>query len=180
MSVYLLCYFAAASAGSACWGGIADIYGLRQGLFASAVMLLISLPASLRYPVKSGEDLDLHPSRHWPDPDLRMHLEGEQGPLLVTVKYRVRMDQADEFRHAMKSLKACRLQNGVLRWGLFVDIEDPELYREVYLEENWEAHLRQHDRVTHHEQRLSEAANQFHIGTEPPQVQHLLLCDELQ
>lgn len=179
MSVYLLCYFAAASGGGVFFGRLAERVDLRTGLLSAGVMLLVSTLSGLRWPVRSGEDLDLQPSHHWPEPDLRMYLEGEQGPVLVTVEYRVRLDRADEFRAAMAAVKECRLQNGVLRWGLFVDIEDPELYREVYLEESWEAHLRQHDRVTHHEAQLAQKAYEFHIGAEPPKIQHLLLCEEL-
>lgn len=177
LSVYLLCYFASASGGAALWGKLASFYHLREALLWAGLTLALSCLSSLKCPVQSGEDLDLNPSHHWPDPDLKMHLEPEQGPVLVTVEYKVRLDEAEEFRQAMQGLKEQRLQNGVLRWGLFVDIEDPELYREVYLEETWEAHLRQHERVTTYELELARKAYAFHRGEESPRVQHLLLCD---
>ncbi len=178
LSVYLLCYFAAASSGSAVWGKLATSQGVRSSLLWAGVGLGAACLSSLWFPVRSGEGLDLTPSRHWPDPDLKMHIEPEQGPVLVTVEYKVRLDQAEEFREAMQALKEQRMQHGVLRWGLFVDIEDPELYREVYLEENWEAHLRQHDRVTSYEKELGDRAYAYHMGDEMPRVQHLLLVDE--
>ncbi len=179
MSVYLLCYFAAASTGSAFWGWLAQRTDLRIGLLAAALMLLASCLSTFFSPIRSGEDLNLQPSRHWPDPDEKMYVEPDQGPVLVTVEYKVRLDQAEDFRNAMKALKEQRLQNGVLRWGLFVDIENPELYREVYLEETWEAHLRHHDRVTRYEMEIAAKAYAYHVGEAMPEVQHLLLCEEL-
>ena len=152
---------------------------LRIGLLAAALMLLASCLSTFFSPIRSGEDLNLQPSRHWPDPDEKMYVEPDQGPVLVTVEYKVRLDQAEDFRNAMKALKEQRLQNGVLRWGLFVDIENPELYREVYLEETWEAHLRHHDRVTRYEMEIAAKAYAYHVGEAMPEVQHLLLCEEL-
>ena len=98
--------------------------------------------------------------------------------MLVTVEYLIEPENASEFAIRMQGIRQQRLQNGVLRWGLFVDIEEPTLYREVYLEESWEAHLRQHERVTAHEQEVAEFAYALHVGPDKPKVNHLLLCDE--
>lgn len=179
MSVYLLCYFASAASGSATWGRLAETYGLRNGMLWAGGLLVITCLSSFFAPVKSGEDLNLHPSHHWPDPEVKLPIEPEQGPVLVTVEYRVNLEDADEFRRRMRGVKEQRLQNGVLRWGLFVDIEEPTLFREVYLEESWEAHLRQHERVTAHEQEVAQYAYSLHKGEEMPKVHHLLLCDDL-
>lgn len=178
MSVYLLCYFAAASSGSATWGRVAEAYGLRQGMLWGGIMLILAMLSTFLAPVRSGEDLNLHPSHHWPHPKVKYPIELDQGPVLVTVEYRIEPENAIEFGIRMQAVRQQRLQNGVLRWGLFVDIEEPSLYREVYLEESWEAHLRQHERVTAHEQEVAEFAYALHVGPEKPKVNHLLLCDD--
>ena len=178
MSVYLLCYFAAASSGSATWGRVAEAYGLRQGMLWGGIMLGLAMVSSWLAPVRSGEDLNLHPTHHWPHPNVKYPIEPDQGPVLVTVEYRIEPENATEFGIRMQAVRQQRLQNGVLRWGLFVDIEEPALYREVYLEESWEAHLRQHERVTGHEQELAEFAYALHVGPERPKVTHLLLCED--
>jgi hypothetical protein len=179
MSVYLLCYFAAAASGSASWGRLAASYGLRNGMIWAGTLLLISCLSSFWAPVRSGEDLNLHPSHHWPDPQVKLPIEPDQGPVLVTVEYTIAEDQGEEFRKRMQAVKQQRLQNGVLRWGLFQDIEEPAFYREVYLEESWEAHLRQHERVTSHEQEVAQYAYSLHQGSELPKVTHLLLSDDV-
>jgi len=179
MSVYLLCYFAAAASGSASWGRLAQYYGLRNGMIWAGTLLLLSCLSSLWCPVSSGEDLKLHPSHHWPDPQVKLPIEPDQGPVLVTVEYRIEENQGAEFRSRMQAVKQQRLQNGVLRWGLFQDIEEPAHYREVYLEESWEAHLRQHERVTAHEQEVAEYAYSLHQGPDLPKVTHLLLSDDV-
>ncbi len=178
MSVYLLCYFAAAAGGSAMWGALATHLGLRHGLFVAGVTLGVFCLSSLVAPVRSGEDLNLHPSHHWPDPDVKLEIDPQQGPVLVTVEYTVPPEHALEFRQRMEPIKRQRLQNGVLRWGLFVDLENPNLFREVYLEQDWESHLRQHERVTADEQEVAMKAYCLHAGEEMPKVTHLLLCDD--
>ena len=125
-------------------------------------------------PVRSGEDLNLHPSHHWPHPEVKYPIEPEQGPVLVTVEYRIEPENAQEFNLRMQSVRQQRLQNGVLRWGLFVDIEEPTLFREVYLEESWEAHLRQHERVTTQDRELTEAASSCQVEGHAAEVGHWL------
>lgn len=176
MSVFLFSYFAAASGGAALWGWAAQGLGLRWGMMAGALFLLSTLPFSAWVPVRSGEDLDLFPSNHWPEPEPKLEFEPEDGPVLVTVEYFVAEENRDEFRRRMAVIRTQRLGNGVLRWGLFEDLEQPGAFREVYLEESWSAHLRQHERVTAYEAQEAAKAYRLHEGPEMPRVAHLLMC----
>jgi MFS family permease len=179
MSVYLLCFFLAAAAGSAFWGVLASRTGLREAMLSAAAVLGVSCLSSVLAPVESGEKLKLHPSRPWPEPEVAIDIDQQHGPVLVTVEYNIPPQHAQEFCQRMQGLKLHRLQNGVLRWGLFVDLENPRLYREVYLEECWEAHLRQHERVTAQEWEEAEKAYRLHEGDEMPRVTHLFMVDDL-
>lgn len=179
MSVYLLCFFAAASGGSATWGTVASHLGLQRALQLAAGWLFVFLLAGWFAPVQSGEDLNLHPTRPWPEPEVKLDIDAQHGPVMVTVEYDIPAEHVEEFRQRMQVLKRFRLQNGVLRWGLFVDLENPRLFREVYLEESWDAHLRQHERVTATEWEHAEKAYRLHAGPEMPKVYHYYLCDDL-
>jgi MFS family permease/quinol monooxygenase YgiN len=178
MSVYLLCFFAAAASGSMLWGAVAQNIGLMEALsIASGVSALTSL-SGLVAPLASSEQNNLEPSKAWPHPDVVLEPPLDHGPVLVTVEYQVDPEDAAAFREAAEKLRAFRYQNGVLQWGVFVDIADPTKYREVYIEENWGAHLRQHERVTAHETEIASKVYAFHRGPTMPPVFHYAYCDQ--
>lgn len=178
MSVYLLCFFGAASLGSGVWGALAEHVGLRGTLVVAAGTLLLSSLSSFLMPLRSGESQALEPSHAWPDPDTALDVPLRHGPVLVTVEYDIAPEDAPAFREAVEKLRAFRYQNGVLQWGIFVDIAEPTKYREIYLEDSWGAHLRHHDRVTAHETELAQEAYKFHQGPEMPPVIHYAYCDD--
>lgn len=177
MSVYLLCFFGAASLGSGLWGALAGHIGLRGTLMAAAGTLLVTSFSSYFMPLRSGETQSLEPSHAWPDPDTALDVPLRHGPVLVTVEYDIALEDAPAFREALEKLRAFRYQNGVLQWGIFVDIAEPTKYREIYLEDSWGSHLRHHDRVTAHETELAQEAYKFHRGPEMPPVIHYAYCD---
>jgi hypothetical protein len=55
-----------------------------------------------------------------------------------------------------------------------MDLNDPSLYREVFLVEYWLQHLRQHERQTITDLEIRERVASFHKGEAPPVVRHLI------
>lgn len=178
MSVYLLCFFSAASSGSFLWGVVAGHLGVVEALRIASVCLLIGSVSAGIWPLASSEQQNLEPSGAWPHPEVTLEPPIEHGPILVVVEYDIAPEEAPEFRQAAERLRAFRYQNGVLEWGLFVDIADPGRYREVYLEESWGAHLRQHQRVTAYETEVASKVYAFHRGPNMPEVFHYAYCDQ--
>lgn len=178
MSVYLLCFFAAACAGSALWGSVAQKFGLLPSLEVAAGVLVLTSLSGLIAPLVANVERNLEPSKAWPHPEVTVEPPLEHGPVLVTVEYQIDPIDAEAFREAAEGLRAFRMQNGVLQWGIFVDIADPTKYREVYLEENWGSHLRQHERVSTFETETAAKVYAFHRGPEMPPVFHYAYCDQ--
>jgi MFS family permease len=176
MSVYLLCFFGAACLGSALWGLVAQYFGVREALGMASLTLVATSLSGFWSPLRSGESYNLEPSRAWPEPDVAVGPPHEHGPVLVTVEYQIDPKDAAAFRRAAESLRAFRYQNGALQWGIFVDIADPTKYREVYMEEDWGSHLRQHDRVTAYETEVASGVYAFHRGEGMPPVVHFAYC----
>jgi MFS family permease len=177
MSIYLLFFFAAASTGSGLWGVVAQHLGLMTALRISAAVLTLTSLSGLIAPLQSGEQQNLEPAKAWPHPDVTLEPPLDHGPVLVTVEYQIEADDAAAFRAAAENLRAFRYQNGVLQWGIFVDIADPSKYREVYIEENWGSHLRQHERVTAYETEVASKVYAFHKGPTMPPVFHYAYCN---
>ncbi|HEX9943236.1 MAG TPA: MFS transporter [Thermoanaerobaculia bacterium] len=174
LSVYMLIFFGGLAGGSALWGAVAERIGISEALLVSAAGMIVGLAATFRIPLRSGEGLNLAPSRQWPAPIVAHDLEPDRGPVLVTVQYRIDPARAAEFAAAMRDVRRIRLRDGAMQWGLFVDAADPALYTEVFLVSSWVEHLRQHERVTVADRDIEERARAFHIGPQRPVVQHLV------
>jgi MFS family permease len=174
LSVYMLFVFGGLAGGSALWGAVAERVGIARSLLISAIGLALGLLATLRVHLRSGEGLNLAPSRQWPAPLVGHDLEPDQGPVLVMIRYRIDPERAAEFSAVLRELRRVRLRGGAMQWGLFVDPAEPGLYTELFLVSSWMEHLRQHERITVADEEVRLRAGGFHVGPEPPQVEHLL------
>jgi predicted MFS family arabinose efflux permease len=174
LSVYMLFFFGALTLGSTLWGAVAGRLGVAPALSAAAVGVVFGLTATYRIRLRSGEGLDLAPSRQWPAPIVHHEPEPDRGPVLVTVEYRI--DPADKrpFAAALRDLRRVRLRDGAMQWGLFNDAAVEGRYVEMFLVKSWVEHLRQHERITFADRELEERVHAFHLGPERPRVEHLI------
>jgi MFS family permease len=174
MSFYQLVFQGAQALGAAVWGVVAQTAGLGPTLVVSAGGLLAGIAVG-RGRALTPLDVDLRPARAWPEPELALDPAPGDGPVLVTVEYRVRADQADAFRAAMRPVERARRRTGARRWGLFQDGADPERFLEVYVLSTWEEHLRQHEeRFTVRDAELEERAKALAVPGAEPRVAHLI------
>lgn len=178
MAVYLLIFSGATSFGSLFWGFIGRHLELRQCLIVGACFLLMGSVTSILAPLKTGEEFDHEPANYWPDPDVKLPVPLQHGPIMVTVEYDIAPEDSAAFLAAMEKIRRIRYRNGVIRWSMYVEFERPNIYREVYLEESWAAHLRQHERVSTYEMEVSQLAYRYHRGEESPKVYHMGYCDQ--
>ncbi|HZF14143.1 MAG TPA: MFS transporter [Thermoanaerobaculia bacterium] len=174
LSVYMLVFYAGLAGGSALWGTLGDHLSVSTSLLISAVGMVLGLALTARYHLRSGEGLNLAPSRMWPAPIVRHEPEPERGPVLVTVQYLIDPARRDEFNEAMRAVRRIRLRDGAMEWGLFADAAVENRMVEVFLVKSWIEHLRQHERVTYADQDIEAQARTFHLGEGPPVVHHLI------
>jgi len=129
-----------------------------------------------RYPpLAEGEGSDLTPSPDYlPDPVVVDEPEAEEGPVLVTLEYRIDPESSEEFDRAIEKLGRIRRRDGASRWGVFHDVADPTRRLETFLVESWVEHMRQHARFTEADRAIEDAVRAFHIGEGPPVVSHLV------
>jgi MFS family permease len=175
LSVYLLVFYGGLSAGSALWGGVAERWGVRASLSLSAAGILAGLAATARLHLRSGEGLNLAPSRQMPAPRVSYdQLEDDSGPVMVSVDYDVAEGEAAEFTAIMRDVRRIRLRDGAFEWLLFADAATPGRYTEVFLVRSWLEHLRQHERSTVTDRQRINDARRFHRGPGEPEVRHLI------
>jgi MFS family permease len=174
MGMYLLVFQGVMAAGSFGWGALAEQFGNGTALSFAALALVCGLVATWRWPLHVVERLDLTPSMHWADPRLAITPGPEDGPVLVTVEYRVPAERASDFVQAMDAMRTFRRREGAVSWGLFRDAADPDRYVETFLVLTWAEHMRQHARVTVEDQAIEARAFAFQQPGVEPVASHLI------
>jgi hypothetical protein len=162
------------AAGSFGWGALAEQFGNGTALSVAALALVCGLAASRRWPLHVVQNLDLSPSQHWADPKLVITPDPEDGPVLVTVEYRVPAERAGDFIQAMDTMRSFRRREGAVSWGIFRDLADPDRYVETFLVLSWGEHMRQHARVTVADQVIEARAFAFLQEGVEPVAAHLI------
>jgi MFS family permease len=175
LAIFLTVIFGSVTFGSAIWGQIAASSGLPIAHFAAAAGALLAIPLTWRWKLQSAEGFDLSPSMHWRTPVLARKVEDKNGPVLVTVRYRISGDDPTEFLAAIEEIGQQRRRDGAFAWGIFEDVAEKGLYLETFLIETWlEAkHLR--ERVTNADRLMEDYVRG--LISEPPSVTLLIASD---
>jgi hypothetical protein len=179
LGVYLLVFQGLLAVGSFTWGALAQQFGSATALTIAALVLVVGLAATLRWPLHLVQRLDLSPSGHWPDPRVTITPKPEDGPVLVTIEYRVPAARAGEFGAVMEAMRRFRRREGAVRWDLFRDLDDPDRYLETFVVPSWGEHLRQHTRVTADDQVLEAQRDALLQPGVAPVTAHLIAAHAL-
>ncbi len=170
MAMYQMALMGGSALGAALWGQVATLTDLRSSLVMAAVtgtlILWLTRGRSLGDP--TGEDHTptppgLPPEASWP-------VSPDDGPVLVTIEYRIDPARADAFREVMRETRRRRLAQGALSWELFRDAADPARFIEYVVDESWLEQRRRFDRITAVDAALRQKRLSFHVGDAPPVV----------
>ncbi|MCL2429852.1 MAG: MFS transporter [Alphaproteobacteria bacterium] len=170
LAMFVTVFFGAISVGSALWGQVAGLIGLSATHLAAATGALAMIPLTWRWKLQTGAGHDFTASMHWPAPVIDRDIVPDQGPVLVTVEYRVKSEHRDAFVDALETLGRERRRDGAYAWGLFEDAAKDGRFIETFLVESWLEHLRQHDRVTEADRALQSMVHSHLDGA--PAVTH--------
>lgn len=173
LALYVTVMFGALTIGSAIWGQLAVMAGLPAALLFSSLGAIIVIPLTWRWKLQTGADVDFSPSMQWPDPVTTHEIDGDRGPVLVTVEYRIDPKNRDAFLRALGKNSRERRRDGAYEWGIFEDPADEGRFIETFLTDSWLEHLRQHRRVTKSDRISEQAVRRFQIG-DGPKTTHLV------
>ncbi len=179
LASYLAVFFGGMALGSPLWGFVASREGIPAALLIAAGVLAAGLLSVGRFRLHNvaGEDLD-H-SDHW---DALKAIDGvhpDDGPVVVTIEYRIAEEDAAAFVSAMEPVRTTRYRDGAFSWVLSRDTADPTRWLEVFMVESWAEHERQHHRVTQADRRVQDVVRALHRGLTPghPTVSHWISQD---
>jgi len=176
LAIFVTVFFGAMSVGSAVSGELAAFLDLPAAHFLAAAGAVLMIPMTWRWKLQTGAGVDLTPSMHWPTPVLSRAVPQDQGPVLVTVEYRVEAVNRQEFLDATQKLAHARRRDGAYAWGIFEDAGQNGRFLETFLVESWLEHLRQHQRVTNADRVLQSAVRRLHVEGDP-RVTHFVSAE---
>jgi MFS family permease len=144
LAAYLLVATGAQAIGSYVWGAVATRAGLHVALLGSAVMLgavALSVAVLRLRPCTGTLSVDI--STAWASPTVMFEPCPEDGPVLVTVRYRVPDQNLDEFIEAMNAVRKSRLRTGGHSWRLYHSVGHADTFLERFTVGSWTEFERQ-------------------------------------
>jgi MFS family permease len=176
LAVFMLISQGGMAAGSALWGSVGARAGVETALLWAGLGTIATTALGLmaRLPDVTA---DVSPWNHWRAPAIVKDATPglEQGPVLVTVEYLVDPQNAKQFVRTMRRYGRVRRRDGASRWGIFRDVEHPDVYLETFLVSSWAEHLRQHERSTRGDRDLEDRLHGYARGE--PKVRHLIYVE---
>jgi MFS family permease len=160
--------------GSLAWGLLTGATDVRLALTVAIGGLVAGSVAARRWRLAPGEDVDLSPALPWSEPELAVEPAPRDGPVMITLEYRVAAERADEFVAAMQELGRVRRRDGAYDWDLYEDLEEPGRYLETFRVASWQEHMRQHERGTVADLEVERRVKAMHEGDAAPVARHLL------
>jgi MFS family permease len=180
LGVYLMAFQGGMAFGSVTWGLVAEHSSIKVAFLCAAVGLALSIPFTARIHILKGALPDLTPYK-WkrPVPTFATTPDPDEGPVRISIDYKIPVDKYAEFAHAVQLLEGVRLRGGAVRWGIYRDTANPECLNETFIMESWLDYLRSRERITTDDQVLRERVWALHRGPEPPKVSHQIWAREV-
>ncbi len=176
LSIFQMALMGSSALGAASWGQLATVASPRTSLLiaaASAAFFLLLSQLALR----SGDDEeDMTPSKELLCPQADLPNETRLGPLLTSVEFMVRPEQADAFVQAMKRSRRSRLRQGATSWQLLSADAAQGRFSEQILDSSWSQAQRRFTRVTAADRTLQAELLAFHVGLTSPRVTRRLMA----
>jgi MFS family permease len=176
LSVYQMVLFGAQGFGALVWGVIATPAGIVPTFLIASAVMLAGVATTRVWPLIDTSGMDRSSVQYWPEPNLAMPADPDDGPVVIRSVYTVAPEKEEQFLRAMARVRLSRLRTGATQWGLFRDGETPRQFVELYVVPSWDEHMRQHsDRLTGTDQKIEEEAQAF--SDSPEETSHLIAVD---
>jgi MFS family permease len=180
LGTYMMTFQGGMVFGSILWGAIAEHTSTPIALATAAGGLLVTFPLVRRFHILQGPvpDHTPHQFKH-PAPQLAFETEPTDGPVRISVEYRVPTENYAEFTLAIHKLRGVRMRDGAIRWGIYRDALDPEHLNETFLMESWLDYLRSRERITAADELIRARVRALHQADVPPKTTYQIYAKEI-
>ncbi|WP_353068453.1 MFS transporter [Tunturibacter empetritectus] len=180
LGTYMTTFQGGMALGAILWGYIAEHTSTTIALTTAACGLLITFPFARRFHILQGPLPDHTPyqAKH-PAPQLALDTDPTDGPVRISVDYRVPIENYAEFTTAIHQLRGVRLRDGAIRWGIYRDAIDPTQLNETFVMESWLDYLRSRERITAADEVIRARVRALHQHDEPPKTTYQIYAREV-
>jgi MFS family permease len=170
LALYQTALYGGLAIGSFLWGHLAETMSVPGAILTAAIVMAASalLASHSQFPRLDAAAMRLVTRSKTTPPQLVF--DHSQGDVVMSIEYRIPPERVSEFVALADGLRHLRLRNGGRYWGLFRDIRDEQLWREVLLIESWLQHLRMLDRMTLADKALIDRVRALHSDSAPPRI----------
>jgi MFS family permease len=180
LGTYMMVFQGGMALGSVLWGYVAEHSSTPIALASAAGGLLVTLPFAYRFHILQGPIPDHTPHQHKrPAPQPTPDTEPTDGPVRISVEYRVPAENYAEFTRAIHQLRGVRLRDGAMRWGIYRDAIDPEHLEETFIMESWLDFLRSRERITTADEAIRARVRALHKHDDPPKTTYQIYAKEI-
>jgi MFS family permease len=188
---YMVTFQGAMALGSFFWGFIAERTRTPYSLCAASAGLLLTLPLVYRFRILQGPLQDFSPYQFkrpapalvavGPGGDVLSDPDQTEGPVRISLEYRIPIEEYALFTRAIHELRGVRLRDGAVRWGIYRDADDPTHLNETFVMESWIDYLRSRERMTAADAEIRDKVYALHQSPDrmPPRVTHQIYAREL-
>jgi MFS family permease len=173
LAVIQLTFMLALAAGGALWGFAATRIGVSSALQVAAACLAATTLLAWRFRLGAAEAVDSTVADQ-PEPHVPVSLSPDDGPVLLSVEYRIDPGSLPGFLAAAGPLARMRRREGAMHWGLYADPNDAQRQVETFMAPSWSEHLRSSARLTGTDAQIIARARSFHNGHEEPKLTAML------
>jgi MFS family permease len=180
LGTYMTTFQGGMALGAILWGYIAEHTSTPIALTTAACGLLITFPFARKFHILQGPLPD-HTPYQWkhPAPQLALDTEPSDGPVRISIEYRVPLENYAEFTSAIHQLRGVRLRDGAIRWGIYRDAIDPKHLNETFIMESWLDYLRSRERITAADETIRARVRALHEHNEPPKTTYQIYAREV-
>ncbi|MFE3187706.1 MFS transporter [Nocardia sp. NPDC059240] len=162
--------FAISAAG---WGAVASGAGLPVALTAAGLALAAQTMLGIWFRLSAAELVDVQ-SAHVLEPYVPITLAPDDGPIMLTVEYRIPGESLPEFHAAIPDLRRSRRRDGAMHWAMYSDPSDPGKHVETFISPSWVEHERLSERTTGTDAVAVQRIRALHVGAEDPTLRALV------
>ncbi|NTF30503.1 MFS transporter [Rhizobium skierniewicense] len=174
LSLYQTLTFGGIAVGSWLWGSLAEDYGLTYSLLCSCVLMLLGVLVGFKLTMPAFASLNLDPLNRFVEPNLRLDIKPRSGPIAILVDYEIDDSDLPEFMAIMVERRRIRLRDGAQNWTLMRDLENPDIWTEIYHVPTWVEYVRHNHRRTQADAESWDSILRLHRGSTRPRVHRMI------
>jgi hypothetical protein len=177
VSMNLVAMQASLAVGSAFWGLVASLAGIRIALVASAVTMIALHFFIRRFRVEMGAEADVMPRVQLAELAVAVEPLPDDGPVLIQIEYLIDREHRRGFLRTIEAVGPMRRRSGATSWRVFRDLENEERFVERFVVASWADYIRLRTRMTMADSELERRARQFQHEGIPIRVSRLIGVD---